>query len=92
MSRACQRLSKISKPEDFERIVRHLSRFKVNYYTPYMEDTLHIKSFPDAGAGRGKLMPNEARALVEEGARHNVQIMPTYSLMGHQENLLSLPR
>ena len=82
----------ISTLEDFKRIVRLLSRFKVNYYTPYMEDTLHIKSFPDIGEGRGKLMPDEVRELVAEGERHNVEIMPTYSLIGHQENLLSLPR
>ncbi len=82
----------ISKLEDFKRIVRLLSRYKLNVYTPYMEDVLHLESFPDIGEGRGKLMPDEVAELHAEAALHNVQIMPTFSLAGHQENLLTLPR
>lgn len=82
----------ISTVADFKEIVRLLSRYKVNVYTPYLEDVLHLEHFPDIGEGRGKLMPDEVAAIVREGERHNVQIMPTFSLAGHQENLLLLPR
>jgi glycosyl hydrolase family 20 len=82
----------VSKVEDFKRIIHLLSRYKFNCYTPYMEDTLHLRSFPDVGEGRGKLMPDEVREIVREGELHNVDVIPTFSLIGHQENLLALPR
>ncbi len=81
----------VSTVEDFKRIIRHLSRFKVRYYTPYMEDMLHLPSHPDIGRGRGKLMPAEVKAILREARLHNVTIFPTYSLIGHQENLLRNP-
>ena len=82
----------VSRVEDFQRIIRLLSRYKVNVYTPYIEDMLHLASYPDIGEGRGKLMPDEVRAVVREGRLHNVAVLPTFSLIGHQENLLRLPR
>jgi len=82
----------VSTVADFKRIIRLLSSYKIKYYTPYMEDMLFLKSYPDIGATRGHLLPHEVKAIVEEGARHNVVVFPTYSLIGHQENLLSMPR
>jgi len=82
----------ISTADDFKRIVRTLSRYKIRYYTPYMEDVLHLKSYPDIGKGRGKLMPREVEAILDEARRHNVTVFPTYSLIGHQENLLAVPK
>ena len=82
----------ISTVDDFKRIIRLLSSWKINHYTPYMEDVLHLASHPDIGEGRGKLMPDEVRQIVEEGRRYNVEVFPTFSLIGHQENLLALPR
>ncbi len=82
----------VSRPSDFCRIVRLLSRYKINVYTPYMEDVLYLKSYPDVGEHRGRLTPEEVRAMHVEAARHNVTIIPTYSLIGHQESLLSNPK
>ena len=82
----------VSRPADFCRIIRLLSRYKINVYTPYMEDVVYLKSYPDVGEQRGRLTPEEVRAMHLEAARHNVTIMPTYSLIGHQESLLSNPK
>jgi len=82
----------VSTLPDFLRIIRLLSRFKVNVYTPYMEDMLYLKSHPDVGRGRGRLTPAEVAAMHQEAERHKVVIMPTYSLIGHQENLLANPK
>ncbi len=82
----------VSKPPDFLRIIRRLSKYKINVYTPYMEDMLYLPSHPDVGLGRGRLTPGEVAAMHREAARHNVTIMPTYSLIGHQENLLANPK
>jgi hypothetical protein len=82
----------VSRPADFCRIIRTLSRYKINIYTPYMEDLLYLKSYPDIGEHRGRLTPDEVCAMHLEAARHSVTIMPTYSLIGHQESLLSNPK
>lgn len=81
----------ISTVADFKRIISHLSRFKINFYTLYIEDVLHLPHFPDIGEGRGKLMPDELALLHEEALKHNVEIFPSFSLAGHHENLLRLP-
>jgi hypothetical protein len=81
----------ISTVEDFKRILRLLARYKINLYTPYMEDVLHLKSHPDIGEGRGKLTPEEVKQIVDEARKCNIRVMPTFSLIGHQENLLQLP-
>jgi len=82
----------VSKVEDFKRIIRLLSYYKVKYYTPYMEDMLYLKSYPDIGRNRGRLMPGEVREILAEAEKYNVTVFPTYSLIGHQENLLKNPR
>jgi hypothetical protein len=82
----------VSTLEDFKRIIRLLSYFKIRYYTPYMEDMLYIKSCPDIGRDRGRLTPNELCEIRKCARLHNVIIYPTYSLIGHQENLLANPK
>lgn len=82
----------ISTVEDFKNIIRRLSSFKINHYTPYMEDVLFLPSHPDIGRGRGRLTAAEVRAVLAEAKLHNITVFPTYSLAGHQENLLSQPR
>ena len=82
----------VSTVQDFKRIIRHLSRFKIKYYTPYMEDMLFLPSHPDIGKGRGCLTPQEVKAMRKEAAKYNVTIFPTFSLIGHQENLLQLKK
>ncbi len=82
----------VSTAEDFQRILRGLSAWKINLYTLYLEDMLHLPSMPDIGEGRGKLTAEEVSAIVEAADGLNIEVMPTVSLAGHQENLFSLPR
>jgi hypothetical protein len=82
----------VSRLSDFRRIIRLLSRYKINVYTPYMEDMLFLESYPDIGEGRGRLTPGEVQEIHREARRHNVLVIPTYSLIGHQENLLANPK
>ncbi len=82
----------ISTLQDFKRILHHLATYKISHYTLYMEDVLHLKSHPQIGEGRGKLMPEEIREIVATAARLGIDVFPTFTLLGHHENLLSLPR
>ncbi len=82
----------VSTIADFKRIIRLLSQFKIKYYTPYMEDMLFLPSHPDIGKGRGCLKPDEVAAMHKEAEKYNVTIFPTFSLIGHQENLLQNPK
>jgi hypothetical protein len=82
----------VSTVDDFLRILRGLGAWKINLYTLYLEDMLHLPSMPDVGEGRGKLTADEVVAIVDAGADLNIDVMPTFSLAGHQENLLALPR
>lgn len=82
----------VSKLADFKRIIRSLSSFKISHYTLYIEDVLHLRSFPDIGEGRGKLTNDEVAAIVREGELHRVEVFPTLQLLGHHENLLAKPK
>jgi hypothetical protein len=82
----------VSSLADFKQIVRLLSQYKINSYFLYIEDTLHLKSYPDVGRGRGKLTPREVQAIVAEGAKYNVTIIPSFTCIGHHENMLSNPK
>ena len=82
----------VSTVADFRRIIRWLGRFKFSHYTLYIEDMLLLDEFPQMGEGRGGLTPDDVRAIVAEGEARQVEVFPTISLSGHQENLLKLPR
>jgi hypothetical protein len=82
----------ISTLDDFKRIIRLLSYYKIKYYTPYMEDVLFIKSYPDIGENRGRLSAEEVNEILKEAKKYNITVFPTYSLIGHQENLFTNPK
>jgi len=82
----------ISTIDDFRRVFRQLAEYKLTYYTIYLEDVIHLTSHPQIGEGRGKLMPGEVAALHEAAEEAGIELFPTFTLMGHHENLLSLPR
>lgn len=82
----------ISTIDDFRRLFRQLGEYKITHYTLYLEDVLHLPSHPQIGEGRGKLMPEEVAALHDAADEAGIELFPTFTLMGHHENLLSLPR
>ncbi len=82
----------VSTLADFRRIIGWLARFKFSHYTLYLEDMLVLDGVPQMGEGRGGLTPDDIRAIVAEGEALQVEVFPTISLAGHQENLLKLPR
>jgi len=82
----------ISTSADFRRIIQQLASFKISHYTPYIEDVVQIPGIPLMGENRGAFTKDQLRDLVTEGKRWQVEVFPTLSLAGHQENLMQLPR
>lgn len=83
--------NQVSTLNDLKRIVRFCARYKMNYYSPYMEDIIEIKKYPDIGLNRGRITQGEAKELVEYGKKYFVEIIPIFQMLGHMENLLIQP-
>jgi len=81
----------MSTPADFFEIVHRLASYKMNLYQLYIEDAFAFRSAPEIGRGRARLSARELTAIVEEGARYHVVVMPIFETLGHQERLLSIP-
>lgn len=74
-------------------IVRTLSAFKMNMYTPYIE--LHafcFKSHPDMCPPGEGLDPEEMKELVAYAKRFNVDVFPSLQSFGHSDKLLRKPQ
>lgn len=81
----------ISTIENFKKIIRFLSRHKLNVYSPYLEDTFAFRHHPQIGRGRGALTAAEVRTLDEYARRRHVELVPIFETLGHWENILLLP-
>jgi hexosaminidase len=81
----------VSTVENFKKIIRFLARYKINTFSPYLEDMFAVKSHPLIGKGRGALTSAEMRELDDFAQQHHVEIAPILQTLGHCENLLSIP-
>jgi hypothetical protein len=81
----------VSTLDHFKKIIRFLSRYKMNVYMPYLEDMFTFKKYPQIGRGRGALTPGEVRELQNFADNHQVEIIPIFQTLGHYENILNQP-
>lgn len=81
----------ISTLENFKKIIRQLSRYKLNVYSPYIEDVFVFKQHPKIGKVRGGLTAAEVRELDAYAKQYHVEIIPIFETLGHWENILVLP-
>ena len=81
----------VSTVSNFKKIIRFLARYKMNTYSPYIEDMVAFKNHPLVGKGRGALTQAELKELDEFAQRYYVSIIPIFQTLGHCENLLSIP-
>ena len=79
----------VSTLENFKRIIKFISEYKMNTYMPYMEDVIQFDKFPEIGVGRGALSKNEIREIVKYADEHFVEVIPIFQTLGHYENILS---
>lgn len=81
----------VSTLENFKSIIRFLARYKLNTYSPYIEDMFTSSKHSLIGKGRGALTPNELKELDAYAKNYFVDIVPIFQTLGHCENLLSIP-
>ena len=81
----------VSTMENFKKIIRFLSRHKLNVYSPYIEDIFVFKKYPTIGKGRGEITAAEIKELDAYAKRYHVELIPTFETLGHWENILVLP-
>jgi hypothetical protein len=81
----------ISTLENFKKIVRFCARYKLNVYSPYIEDVFQFKKHPLIGRDRGALTQAECRELDAYAKRYFVEVIPIFETLGHWENILIQP-
>jgi hypothetical protein len=81
----------VSTQENFKKIIRLLARYKLNVYSPYIEDIFVLKLHPKIGKGRGELTAAEVRELDAYARQYHVELIPIFQTLGHWENILVLP-
>ena len=79
----------VSTLDNFKRIIKFISEYKMNTYMPYMEDIIQFEKYPEIGVGRGALSKNEIREIVKYADEHFVEVIPIFQTLGHYENILS---
>ena len=82
----------VSTLDNFKEIVRTIARYKMNVYSPYIEDLFQFSKYPDIGKGRGALSPAECKELDAYAKKYFVEIIPIFETLGHWENILLQPK
>ncbi|MEW5797697.1 MAG: glycoside hydrolase family 20 zincin-like fold domain-containing protein [Bacteroidota bacterium] len=81
----------ISTVENFKKIIRFCARYKLNVYSPYIEDVFLFKNHQSLGKDRGALTAAEWKELDAYAKRYFVDMIPIFETLGHWENILIRP-
>lgn len=75
----------------FKRLVRWLFLLGYNAFAVYFEDLYPWRSHPEIGLQRGRLTQEEWVELCGYASKYGLEVFPSLELLGHMENILSLP-
>ncbi|MFA6468162.1 MAG: glycoside hydrolase family 20 zincin-like fold domain-containing protein [Bacteroidota bacterium] len=78
----------VSTLENFKKIIRFCARYKMNVYSPYIEDVFQFKKHPEIGKNRGALTAVECKELDAYAKKYFIEIIPIFETLGHWENIL----
>lgn len=81
----------ISTVENFKSIIRFCARYKLNTFSPYIEDVFLFSKHPELGKERGALSAAEWRELDAYAKKYFVEMIPIFETLGHWENILIRP-
>lgn len=80
----------VSTYENFQEIIRSISRYKYNIYMPYIEDVFKLECCPEWGKYSDGLNGQEWKSLSEYAKQYNIQIRPIINLLGHFDKNASI--
>jgi hexosaminidase len=81
----------VSTLENFKKIIRFCGQYKLNVYSPYMEDVFQFSRHPLIGKDRGAVSPADWKELDAYAKSYFVELIPTFETLGHWENILIQP-
>jgi hypothetical protein len=81
----------VSNIGNFKKIIKHISRYKMNTYMPYIEDVMLFDQYPSIGYERGALSKKNIEEIIEYADIYFVEVIPIFQTLGHYENILSHP-
>lgn len=74
------------------RIIDFCARYKLNFYSPYIEHTFAWEGHEDIWRGSGAWTAREFAQLAAYARPRNVMIIPQFEAMGHQTHILTKDR
>lgn len=81
----------ISTMDNFKKVIRNLAMMKINSYFLYIEDMIRFDENPRIGLGRGAFTKAEIQELVAYARNYEIDIIPLFESLGHQDNMVKLP-
>ena len=72
--------------------VRTLAEYKVNVYSPYLENTFAYRNDGLAAPPNGAMTPEDARELVRYAAQYHVTVIPDQEAFGHLHHVLTMEK
>ncbi len=81
----------VSTADNFKKIIRFCAQYKLNVYSPYIEDMFRFSGHPTIGRNRGALTAAEWKELDAYAKTWFVEMIPVFETLGHWENILIQP-
>ncbi len=87
-----QSRGQVPTPEMARRIVDFCAKYKLNFYSPYIEHTFAWRGHEDIWRGSGAWTAEEFMELCKYARMRHVMVIPQFEAFGHQSHILTKPR
>lgn len=81
----------VPKVETYQRLIRELARYKMNFVTMHLEHTFEVKKHPAISAGTGALTADDVRELCTYARQYHMLFFPSFEAFGHQSHIFEHP-